>query len=47
MVGERQREVILLVELLGNKDQIKNVHSPIAVGVQGGFAETVGNLYQI
>ena len=33
--------------MAGDKDQIKNVDTPIAVGVRGGFTETVGNLHQI
>ena len=37
----------LLVELLGNKHQIKNVDHPIAIEVWRGFTKTVGNLHQI
>ena len=37
----------LLVELLGDKDQVKNVDNPIPIGIGSGFTQTVGNLHQI
>lgn len=38
---------LLLAELLGNKDQIEDVDDAVAVGVGGGFTETVGDLHKV
>ena len=38
---------MLLAKLLGDKDQIQDVDNTIAIGIWGGFTETVGNLNQI
>ena len=45
--GRRTERLYLLAELLGNKNQIENVDSAIAIGVWGGFTEPVGDLHQI
>ena len=39
--------VSLWAKLLLNKDQIKNVDGAIAIGIWGGFTESIGNLHQI
>ena len=38
---------MLLAKLLCNKDQIKDIDHPIAVGIRRGFAESVSNHHQI
>lgn len=43
----RTESTRLLAELLGNKDQIENVTSAIAIGVWRGLTEAVGNQDQI
>ena len=38
---------ISLAELLSDKDQIQDVDDAVAVGVRGGFTETVGDLHKV
>ena len=47
IVLDGRSKVVLLAELLGDKDQIEDIDDAIAVGVWCGFAETVGDLNQI